>query len=510
MQTRQRTSGFEERIDAASRATLDATTEVQTSIGAALNTMGSAWMTATNEANNREAQRATLLAAAREYNADLQRFWSNYPDSRPNNSTLIAPQWKTASELAAPSPQGGWAVSGAVHSAFSKDMRGALQAARQASQRMFSGRYRSEAQTAAESALGIVRALEAEADRLGKEREEALKRRETDADAMRASADARLKEAMSSLGDAMRRLPPGMSPWSSPSWLSWTPTFAHSHVLLGMLRPQAGRTPGKNHGFGWDAPTPAFVSVREALRLSHLRQDRETAQALARSLLLRALACTPPGKLRLAVFDPTGLGQSVSSLVELGEYDRDLIGGKVWSSPEDLQRLLAEHVAHIELVIQKYLRAEYATLDEFNAAAGEIAEPYRLLAIFDAPSGFDDRSFAELRRIIENGPRCGVSTLLITDQDLRSPYGVSLDPLPQNLSTVHLKVPFGIDASGQVTEFDLTPETDTSAAEQVVRSIIHGLDGRLKSRRRAPSRLRSRSVSSAGRRWRAANEVSPV
>lgn len=477
MQTQQRTGsgGFEERIAAASRATIAAATEVQTLIGGAINAMGSAWTTATTEANDCEAKRTALLAATREYNADLQRFWSTYPGGRPNNSTPIAPQWKTGSELAARRPQGGWAVSGAVHNAFSKDMRDALQSARQASQRMFSRRYRSEAQTAAESALGIVRALEAEANRLGKEHEDALKRRETDADATRASADARLNEAMSSLADAMRRLPPSMSPWSNPSWLSWTPTFAHSHVLLGMLRPQAGKAPGKNHGFGWDAPTPAFVSVRQALRLNHSRQDRETAQALARSLLLRALACTPPGKLRLAVFDPRGLGQSVSSLLELGEYDRDLIGGKVWSSTDDLQRLLAEHTAHIELVIQKYLRADYATLDEFNAAADEIAEPYRLLAIFDAPSGFDDRSFAELRRIIENGPRCGVSTLLISDQDLQTPYGVSLDALPQSLRTVHLKVPFGIGAGGQVTEFDLTPETDTSAPEQVVRSIIQGV-----------------------------------
>ena len=280
-----------------------------------------------------------------------------YPDGRPSNSSPAAPQWKTGANLVTRSAQGGWAVRSAVLNALSKDLRGAQQAAAQASQRMFSGRYRGEAQTAAESALGIVRALEAEADRLGKEREEELKRREIDADAMRASADARLKESMSSLADAMRRLPPGMSPWSSPSWLSWTPIFAHSQVLLGMLRPQAGKAPGKNHGFGWDAPTPVYVSVREALRVNHGRPDRDTAHALARSLLLRALACTPPGKLRLAIFDPTGLGQSVSSLLELGEYDRDLIGGKVWSSTDDLRRLLAEHAAHIELVIQKYLRA---------------------------------------------------------------------------------------------------------------------------------------------------------
>jgi hypothetical protein len=52
------------------------------------------------------------------------------------------------------------------------------------------------------------------------------------------------------------------------------------------------------------------------MQLRHTRADRETALGLARSVLLRALACTPPGKLRTSVFDPTGLGQSVSSLLE--------------------------------------------------------------------------------------------------------------------------------------------------------------------------------------------------
>ena len=73
----------------------------------------------------------------------------------------------------------------------------------------------------------------------------------------------------------------------------------------------------------------------------HVHGDRPAALGAARSVLLRALACTPAGKLRLSVFDPAGLGQSVAALLELGEYDRELIGGKVWSSGEDLRHMLA-------------------------------------------------------------------------------------------------------------------------------------------------------------------------
>jgi S-DNA-T family DNA segregation ATPase FtsK/SpoIIIE len=463
------TRSFEERIAAASRATVAAATELQTIIASELNAMATGWEKATNEANDLGDQRAALAAVARAYNTELEKFWSIYPAGRPANS---APGAGVFYEVLVRT-QGGWAVAQPVMDRLTGDLRKAQVAAREASQRTFSARHRREAQDSCLSVLRTVNALEAMADRLGKEHDEALRRRDSDADAARASADHRLQEAKPNLSDAMRRLPPGMSPWSSPSWLSWSPVLTHSHVFLGMLRPQVGLKPGKNHGFGSEAPTPVFVPIRDALELRHRRQDRPTALALGRSLLLRGLACTPPGKLRLSIFDPTGLGQSVSSLLELGEYDRELIGGKVWSSTEDLQRLLAEHTAHIELVIQKYLRAEYSTVDEFNAAAGEIAEPYRLLAIFDAPTGFDERSFSELRRIIENGPRCGVSTLLLTDQDLPSPHGVSLDALPRSLKTLRLGVPFGYGAGTDSTDFDLTPDTDADAPDQVIRSIVH-------------------------------------
>jgi hypothetical protein len=201
MQTHQRTGsgGFEERVAAASRATIAAATEVQAVIAGALNAMGDAWTAATNEANDRDAQRAAILAVARDYPREAFQVLVDIPRWPPANTSPMA---RLLSGVVVQSPQGGWAVGGQVLNRLSGDLREAQQAAAQASRRMFSGRYRSEAQIAAESVLGIVRALKARADRLSKEREEALKRRETEADSMRASADERLKLAMASLSDS--------------------------------------------------------------------------------------------------------------------------------------------------------------------------------------------------------------------------------------------------------------------------------------------------------------------
>ena len=65
----------------------------------------------------------------------------------------------------------------------------------------------------------------------------------------------------------------------------------------------------------------------------------------------------------------------------------------------------------METVIQKYLRNEFETIDEYNAQAGELAEPYRFLVIADFPVGFEADALRRLASIASTGRRrCGVYT----------------------------------------------------------------------------------------------------
>ena len=52
----------------------------------------------------------------------------------------------------------------------------------------------------------------------------------------------------------------------------------------------------------------------------------------------------------------------------------------------------------MENVTQKYLRNEYATIEEYNAVAGEVAEPYRVLVVADFPANFDEKAAAPAGR----------------------------------------------------------------------------------------------------------------
>ena len=84
-------------------------------------------------------------------------------------------------------------------------------------------------------------------------------------------------------------------------------------------------------------------------------------------------------------------------------------------------------IGHINTVIQKYLRNDYGSIRDYNLAADEVAEAFRFLVIFDFPANFNNSALDALVKIIHNGPRCGVFTLLVRNTAKPSPYGFNFD-----------------------------------------------------------------------------------
>src|SRR4029079_13886378 len=85
--------------------------------------------------------------------------------------------------------------------------------------------------------------------------------------------------------------------------------------------------------------------------------------------------------------------------------------------------------AHIEKVIQMYLRNDFETITEYNAQAGSVAEKYHFIVVADFPSGFTEIAVKRLQSIALSGPRCGVFTLIHWDQRLPQPDGFVADEL---------------------------------------------------------------------------------
>ena len=188
----------------------------------------------------------------------------------------------------------------------------------------------------------------------------------------------------------------------------------------------------------WDRLTlPAILAIIGGYPLVLKASGSVRAGAIRsiESLMFRLLATLPAGKLRFTAIDPLGLGQNVAPFMHLADYDEQLVTGKAWTEPQHIEQRLADLTEHLENVIQKYLRNQFATIEDYNAQAGEVAEPYRVLVVMDFPTNFSEAAARRLVSIAQNGPRCGVYAVILADTDKPLPHGFNLADL-ERVSTV--------------------------------------------------------------------------
>ncbi len=173
--------------------------------------------------------------------------------------------------------------------------------------------------------------------------------------------------------------------------------------------------------------------------------------------VLDLLTMVPAGRLRIDAFDPEHLGESLDYLFGLGEASSRVIGDAVWTTPQHIAKVLVQLEEHVTYVTQKYLQGQYKTISEFNMAAGEVAEPYRLLLLHDFPAGFsrdgryqDEEALNRLARLARVGRRAGVyviATVDKPDQALRDlPY---ISPQLTSESATAFGFPIRFDGLGE-------------------------------------------------------------
>lgn len=222
--------------------------------------------------------------------------------------------------------------------------------------------------------------------------------------------------------------------WKSRAWFDWQPPDELSRaVSFGRLaldlRPALGdevADSGEFAGQSLEMAMPALLGFPQHASMFIRAQDKGSRAAieLLQVAVLRLLTTVPAGKLRLTFVDPLGLGQNFAAFMHLADFDEALVSHRIWTEPHQIEQRLGDLTAHMETVIQKYLRSEFATIEEYNARAGEIAEPFRVLVIANFPTGFTENAARRLASIISAGPRCGVYTLLAADAGMQLPGGL--------------------------------------------------------------------------------------
>jgi energy-coupling factor transporter ATP-binding protein EcfA2 len=183
---------------------------------------------------------------------------------------------------------------------------------------------------------------------------------------------------------------------------------------------------------------PAVLSYPESpsLLFEAEGEGRDVAVDAMRNVMLRLLTSFPPGKVRFTIIDPVGLGQNFSAFMHLADYDERLVSNRIWTESSHVNQKLADLTEHMENVIQKYLRNEFSSIQEYNAQAGEVAEPFHILVVANFPANFSDEAARRLVSIAASGARCGVYTLISTDMKLKLPRNFDLADLESQATTL--------------------------------------------------------------------------
>jgi hypothetical protein len=252
--------------------------------------------------------------------------------------------------------------------------------------------------------------------------------------------------------DANRMFPE----WDLSRWKNWTPPeqfqnaakFGRLEVDIEKLAETGNAdnpagspkppTPAKTRRLA--LPCPGTLSIPLALAFPNEgsilfeagKTTGEDAISAINNVIYRLLSTTPPGKISFTIFDPVGLGQNFAGIMHLADYEASHINSRIWTQTQQIEEKLAELNDHMEKVIQMYLRNEYATIAEYNAHAGSIAEKYHFLVIASFPVNFSDTAAQRLRNIAASGARCGVYTLIHWDQRQMLPQNFVPDELRKN------------------------------------------------------------------------------
>jgi hypothetical protein len=156
---------------------------------------------------------------------------------------------------------------------------------------------------------------------------------------------------------------------------------------------------------------------------------RLQAEVALQVVMFRLLAAVPPGKVRFTIVDPVGLGRNFAAFMHLADHDELLVNSRIWTEQEHISQRLNDLTAHMENVIQKFLRNQFETIEEYNANAGEVAEPFRVLVVANFPVNFTAEAARRLASIATGGPRCGVHVLVTVDTGQTLPHEFDLADL---------------------------------------------------------------------------------
>ena len=215
-------------------------------------------------------------------------------------------------------------------------------------------------------------------------------------------------------------------------------------------------------------------------------KNRDMIVNKACSLAMRLFMMLPPNKVNFTFIDPITLGETFAlftRLVDVDDRTSKVINGKIWTSTADVDDRLRVLTDHISNVTQRCLQGQYDNIQDYNAIAGQNAEPYQILMIMDFPGSFKEDSLRMLEQIISTGSKCGVYTVILKSDEQIAKTDSKLKPLINNIETKTMrfvvkenKVVLGdINFNGNDFQFFIKPLLSADELNAVIPKLKDGI-----------------------------------
>ncbi|MGO4590330.1 FtsK/SpoIIIE domain-containing protein [Paenarthrobacter sp. 2TAF44] len=263
-------------------------------------------------------------------------------------------------------------------------------------------------------------------------------------------------------------------------------TFTASHVAADSSKSASTQTIAIEHN-------PALFHYPVVVDLDAAGGFVTDQRNAIESSVLQLLDTVDAGMLRIDGVDPVGLGKSLDFLYGLNDAGDHILGDAIWTTSDQVSKLLIEIEKHVTFVTQKYLQGQHSSLTEYNIAAGEVAEPYRVVLLYDFPKmftrdgrSFDQEALSRLQRLASVGRRAGVFFFVETPAHERTQS--ALAGLPNLYATSAFDAPLHVPDSLFLKDIKLTwrltfpAEPTSTVREEICAKVLRGLASQTEAR----------------------------
>lgn len=162
------------------------------------------------------------------------------------------------------------------------------------------------------------------------------------------------------------------------------------------------------------ATMPFSIDLNDSLNIMLTTKEESSAEIVefSQNILWSFFSAIPAGNFRTCIIDMEGHGINASPFIDFSNKRPDIFYGGIISNHEDARVQLEKLEKHIDEVSFKRLGSRYHNIHEYNEIAQFGTEPIILLIVYDFTKSLNTNELSAVQKIIHNGSRCGVYTLL--------------------------------------------------------------------------------------------------